>query len=511
MSLIDALLSKGYFPSELPPSFHTNLFGKLVCANKATIPNQFINAKTAKLCSFSFARAGNHRFRRRLSLVNPLHFYRLSDEITKNWKSLRLAARSVQIGKSSPVFISTRPRAITPMFSQKDLLHPKAQNRASARLLLKTDISDFYHSIYTHSIPWALHTKATAKQNHSNTLIGNRLDTLIRNSQDGQTMGLPIGPDTSFLIAEIILAAIDSSAIANVAGLRGLRFIDDYEFAFTDHASADSCLAFLQRELLNFELRLNPRKTSLEDAPIAFEPPWLSELRVLGRFRKTVMGEKYDILRYFDKVAEFLKRFPHEHVSKYALASLRGFVAQGRNWRLYEPLLYQAIAAEPGAIRELMECLATNETAGAAIDKNALGSTLNLLVKESIPLGHDYEAAWGLWGMIRFTITLEPETIRAVEKSENSVIAILAMDGNDGGLIPGGLNTALWQLQMTTEALYEEQWLLAYEANIQGWLPSVGPHDHVDADPNFKFLKGLGVSFYDRAHGPIPVWTLYAP
>ena len=202
-----------------------------------------------------------------------------------------------------------------------------------------------------------------------------------------------------------------------------------------------------------------------------------------------------------------MKAFPNEHVSKYALASLRGFVAHARNWRLYEPLLYQAIASEPGAIRELMECLTVNATGGSAINRDALGRTLNLIIKESAPLGHDYEAAWGLWGAINFNINLETESVRAVEKSENSAIAILAMDANTRGLMPCVLDTARWQLQMTTDALYEEQWLLAYEANIQGWLPSISPHDHVDSDPNFKFLKDLGVSFYDRGYGPAPIWA----
>jgi hypothetical protein len=398
------------------------------------------------------------------------------------------------------------------MFFQKELIHPKAQNRAGAKLLLRTDISDFYHSIYTHSIPWVLHTKAVAKRNRGNALLGNRLDTLIRNSQDGQTMGLPIGPDTSFLIAEIILTAIDAALIGGVPSLRGLRFIDDYEFAFSDHVSAEPCLAALQSELLDFELRLNPRKTSVEVTPITFEPPWLSELRVAGRFRTTVSGEKYDILRYFDKVAEFMKTFPDQHVSKYALASLRQFKAQPRNWRLFEPLLYQAIAAEPGAIRELMECLTVNEDNGATIDRNALGRTLNLIIRESAPLGYDYEAAWALWGLIDFNIGLEPEATRAVEKSENSVIALLTMDANRRGLVLGRLDTSRWELHMTSDALYEEQWLLAYEANIQGWLPSVGGGDHVAADPNFKFLKDIGVSFYDLAYGPVPVWVhFYGP
>jgi len=67
---------------------------------------------------------------------------------------------------------------------------------------------------------------------------------------------------------------------------------------------------------------------------------------------------------------------------------------------------------------------------------------------------------------------------------------------------------------MRPEALYDEFWLLAYEANIKGWLPNVGGTDHVAADLNFGFLKAHDVHFYDTnratsaANAPIPLPTL---
>jgi hypothetical protein len=67
---------------------------------------------------------------------------------------------------------------------------------------------------------------------------------------------------------------------------------------------------------------------------------------------------------------------------------------------------------------------------------------------------------------------------------------------------------------MTADALYDEYWLLAYEANYQGWLSSVGATDHVAADPNFGFLKSNNVSFYDQSRAtavgtaPIPLPSL---
>jgi hypothetical protein len=103
--------------------------------------------------------------------------------------------------------------------------------RSRSRYVIQTDISRFYQSIYTHSIPWALHGKAAAKANRSRRLIGNTLDKLVREGQDRQTIGVPIGPDTSLIIAEIILSSVDE-ALKRKRLKNGLRYIDDYDFGF---------------------------------------------------------------------------------------------------------------------------------------------------------------------------------------------------------------------------------------------------------------------------------------
>jgi hypothetical protein len=86
----------------------------------------------------------------------------------------------------------------------------RARSRTASRYLLATDLSQFYPSIYTHSIPWALHTKSVAKAKPNDySLLGNVLDLAMRNGQDKQTIGIPIGPDTSLVIAEAILSSVD--------------------------------------------------------------------------------------------------------------------------------------------------------------------------------------------------------------------------------------------------------------------------------------------------------------
>ncbi len=48
---------------------------------------------------------------------------------------------------------------------------------------------------------------------------------------------------------------------------------------------------------------------------------------------------------------------------------------------------------------------------------------------------------------------------------------------------------------MNSDSLCSSMWLLAYEADVKGWLPS--PHNHVALHPFFAPLKRKGVFFYD--------------
>lgn len=53
---------------------------------------------------------------------------------------------------------------------------------------------------------------------------------------------------------------------------------------------------------------------------------------------------------------------------------------------------------------------------------------------------------------------------------------------------------------MTAPELTSRHWLASYEANVKGWLATVGGGDHVATHPVFSILKSGGVHFYDPAH-----------
>ena len=221
------LISRGYFPKELPPPFNTRNLAS-ISKNPATLPNPFTNPiRETKNVKHSYLSRSNSR--RKLGIVNPIDYVALSVEVINGWTTLKSVFDKSQVSLTSPKYGGPPGRAFVYRYA-KIIDNRKTAVRSRARYLLRADISQFYHSIYTHSISWALHGKLIAKQQRNNqTLLGNRLDKRIQHSQDKQTIGIPIGPDISFLIAELILSVCDDQ-LQNKKISNFTRYIDDYEF-----------------------------------------------------------------------------------------------------------------------------------------------------------------------------------------------------------------------------------------------------------------------------------------
>ena len=121
-----------------------------------------------------------------------------------------------------------------------------------ARYMVRADIANCFPSIYTHSIPWALHSRSKAKKNRSLVLEGNLLDRVTRDTRDGQTNGLLIGPHASNVLSEIVLTDIDRRLVASHG--RYSRHIDDYEYPARTYEEAERFVRNLGIQLREYEL-----------------------------------------------------------------------------------------------------------------------------------------------------------------------------------------------------------------------------------------------------------------
>lgn len=133
--------------------------------------------------------------------------------------------------------------------------------------VLHTDISDCYGSIYTHSVPWAIHTKQTAKaQKRDINLIGNVVDKHLQDMAYGQTNGIPQGSVLMDFIAEIVLGYADlelSDRIqqANLQDYEIIRYRDDYRIFSNNPQIAEHITKLLTEILVELGMRLNAQKT----------------------------------------------------------------------------------------------------------------------------------------------------------------------------------------------------------------------------------------------------------
>ncbi|HZG18043.1 MAG TPA: RNA-directed DNA polymerase [Candidatus Bathyarchaeia archaeon] len=484
------LITSGYFPRELPPPFNTKDLG----THLTTILSNLQGHRVSKLVSFDIPKV--KLARRHLGIPNPLQQIKLSQVIETNWAQIQAHYSKSNVSASVPVHTPSGKRAVATTFSFGELPVERALRSPGSRILLKTDISRYYPSIYTHSIPWALHTKSTAKRTRGNSLFGNLIDESVRNSQDGQTMGIPIGPDTSLIVSEIIGSELDHLLQLEIPNLKGFRYVDDYYLYFENVSDAEIACAKMTNILKSFELDPNTVKTSITHLPEILEKKWALELRLYD-IRENQKAQKRDIISYFSKAFEYSLEFPSDAVLKYALKRSRSFKISYDNWPLYESLILRAMIDEPSVLPTAAQILLSYQQAGYTLAMTKITETIYDLIKYHSRYRHTFEVAWALWIAKSLNISIPDYIADMVSEFDNSVIALIALDLRDSGLI-SRLKTTLWRNYMTVTNLSEEQWLLTYEAHIKGWLNLASGSTAFGANQFFNTLKSNNVQFYDK-------------
>lgn len=214
---------------------------------------------------------------RPFELIHPVLYVSLVNKITsyKNWKEIKkrfglIQGRSVIDCISLPIVSETEQSD-----KAEQVIHwwQKIEQKSITLSLeydkiYHTDIANCYASIYTHSIPWALHGKKVSKKNNSNKLIGNNIDDHIRAMSYGQTNGIPQGSIMMDFIAEIVLRYADLLLTRKIKNkfskkeYKIIRYRDDYRIFVNNPMIADTLIKKLSEVLMTLGLKLNSNKTS---------------------------------------------------------------------------------------------------------------------------------------------------------------------------------------------------------------------------------------------------------
>lgn len=494
MTLLEKLLSKGYFPKEALPPFSTKSYAIAITENYDNLPNLYRNNKHISRCAIhNISRKGT--LRRKLGIPNPVNFFRLSEAITENWHDIYECTNKSHLSLTTPTLSDAGDRAFDRKHSLNELPELHAMLRSKHKYILKTDISRFYHSVYTHSVAWTYHSKDIAKKNRSSSLFGNLVDKYLQDSQDGQTIGIPIGPDTSLVVAESILACVDEKLKEN--GIEnGLRYIDDYFLGFNTIGEAESALTLMQELLNEYELALNPLKTEIIQLPCEFEPLAISELRSFS-FRETEGGQRSDLIHYFNIAFKAAKDMPIESILKYAVSRTFEVEVTKNNYNFFESFILQCATADSSTLKYVANQLIKYKRKGYQSNLENISHILTQLGISESSLGHGNEVAYCLWLFLVLEISIPEDLTKNIVHMRDPFVAILLCDCFDKGLMAYKPDFTIYEKLMVKDELLSDMWLFVYEMLAREWFNPVSNQNPVKQNECFNFLFKSNVHFYD--------------
>ena len=390
MTLKD-LIERGYFPKELPPPFDTSDLATEILttlANWTTVfeNNTQINSptfvltqnssetlqqfKTRKkahradfISKYNSSRASVYSIskgkvsRRFLQIPNPKHFSILAEKIVSHWADYQAIFQLSDYSKSYPIHETSPEKRSVSTFSKSvsEFRNSLLVTSIDKLIEVRVDISKFYPTLYTHSISWALLGKEKAKhyfkeKDNLETLIAGgdtdaalykyaeSVDIALRACQERQSIGIPIGPDTSHIIAEIIACRIDSilQSRINSIELKACRYYDDYYLYVSTKDQADKVLKTLQLILSEFQLEINEAKVKIRQFPFAFEDEFTTSLHSFD-FKKT--NQSNSLKHYFSVIWAFAENNPKktDWIFKYSLRvfEFSNVVIQKKSWLIH--------------------------------------------------------------------------------------------------------------------------------------------------------------------------------
>ena len=381
------------------------------------------------------------------------------------------------------------------------------------------DISQFYPTIYTHSIPWAVIGKEKAKkffkialsdqtrwQNLLRTNLDAKayrsadfIDTLVRNCNDRQSIGLCIGPDTSLILAEVIANRMDNEISKRLASIThtGTRYYDDYYFYFNNRNEAENALKIIQQVLYEFQLETNENKVSINKLPFNYIENWTEQ------FDRFVFNEvdKYELRNFFSILNNSIdnNKKNSSWIIHYALKRFKSneTIIQKDNWDIFLSFLLQTLIIDSSTIDLIFEIIFIYKVYLDNISKRKIKNVLTSIIEEHLVLNHSFEVSWSIWAFITFRINCPKKAVESILESKDSFSKLLCLHLIEETLYDGRKpSTKKLKKHIEDSSSLGENWLLIYETVIKKWI-EFDDIDKVLDNEYFEILKDYDVSFYD--------------
>ena len=485
--VLSSLLQHNFLPmqkrdrEEMPPNFSSITFtpdvAKQILAGRkrSSTDYQGYDAVDYKLTRFNGVS-------RSCSIPHPMGYAALVYCIHAHWDKIAY----IETNKNSLI----RPRQhkdgrLVIMDYERSFEKTKRNLRAAfgRRFIAHTDISNCFPSVYSHAVPWATVGFAESKKHKGPTHKGewfNQLDEKLRWLKRNETQGVAIGPGTSNVLTEVILARVDEKLRPDFAFS---RFIDDYTAYCNTEDDAQRFIRRLSDELAKYKLMLNIKKTQILSLPQALTNDWIGELAL--RLPKTAALSAYDAVNYLNLAVQVAKSSPDGSVLKYALKAITrqkfDFMAE------FDVLRYAlTLSFHQTALLPLLDSLFEATDIGCGF---LYGVELNRIALENAINGRSDGMAWSLYYLNKYGVNVNDDIATKVIESRDCIAMLLLFQSGNPAHQAEVLKFAA---ALDKNCLYDldQYWILLYQLYIAGKITM--PYATEDA---FEIMKANGVTF----------------
>lgn len=512
VSFIHQITQYGYFAEFFPNCFNSDILAGKIDEIIPLLPK--ITKKVIKPISSPsiISIYKNDVARRVISLPNPETFLNVVKHMADNWEMLVKTTESTN-SLSPIIFIHEYQDGFCEFLNSSNYRDAKRTKSdfaksSKSRIItslgckyqLKLDISNCYNSIYTHSISWAVCEKKLAKKYFRDKSpsslkmkyeFSDRLDELTRYQKNNETNGIVVGPFTSRIVSEIILARID--CILREKSFLFKRYVDDYRFYFTTEAQAQESVIVIERILNEYNLNINTMKTEITKFPYEI----YSNMKV--EFEKAY--ENDGILGAINIASKFYQS-GESGAYKYLLKMIQDSIIDTDDFEVIISMLVNILLLDPKHGQYITRFLKSNLL---YIDKEKLCKILNDELSRSLSLGLQQESLCFLHMFIELNLEVDGENILSVLKSDNDFAIILGLDlwkNRNRSVVRSSfvakqINESIIELsnQLKGENFYGSRWLLLYEIKMHGLIDS-STMPVIDQNLFIDILKARMVSFY---------------
>lgn len=482
--LYEGLLGYGMFSEKIPPVFTSKPFFDFCNTGVPTFDNKWRSY-------VQYESMRNTNVIRALGIPTPMAYQKLCQCIKDHWAEIQTHFSNCTSGQSHIISrIHIRKMAKTPALFKMNYDNWKADGSPEAdfligsRYVVHADISKCFPSIYSHSLPWALVGKATAKataeKKHKN-LWYNQLDHYVQICKNGETHGLLVGPHASNLLAEIILTMVDKELSAK--GWNYLRHIDDYTCYVESFEEAQLFLVDLNTELRKYDLSINDKKTEVARMPTALTEQWIRQIGNNKSFYRNGYFDYISTRSYFDNAIEVMqKNRENAAILNYAIKALPVDAMTFQARTLAVKTVFSLCLLYPYLVQIMDEYVFER----FGVEKKDIKDFSNRLFCQELAVKNYDAVCYALFYSLKYDFEIDALTAQEAVDSDSCVFKLLSFlilkKYNNKAETTVLKNHAL-QLNNNDEDMYRN-WLFVYEVLSQNELSA-----------DWKAIKKNSISF----------------